>query len=768
MFEKLKFRWKITIAICLVVLLALACTGFLTQNNVIHKNIEPLIGKRLEFSARVASLLFKGENYKSLVDKFKQGIVITNSEEFKKIQYQLSIIQRQNELNSDVTTFIQNPKDKRQILYIVMSNDKTYVGKTEELGSVGMMAFEDGLPAHTPIYEKNGQHWVSGYAPIETLSGEQVAMIRLDYPVDAEIHSAKADLLKSLSFAAFIAFLIALIIGIFFGKTLSKSIQYLTDTSLRVASGDLEARVEKTGSDEIGFLGKTFNSMVSEIKKNRIELENYSLNLEIKVAARTTELKEVNTTISSMMNSLGQGFLIFNKEGICLPIHSKACEELLETNPDNKKIYHVLKNESPDLLDWIQMLFDEPLPFENLASVGPSFFDNSKGLSIGLEFIAIRNEDSLIENVMLIATDNTQKELALKNAENEKCYSHMIIQIVKNKNQFKTLIYESLSILEENLESIRNSLPEQLDIAKTYRFAHTFKGFVSLFSILPLKLKLQEVENLLSKKDNVYAAQTEAFKAELLDQIAETHKLFLEFIKDHESLFGDIYKTEQIVEISREKITIFKDNLISANISSKLLKLFSEFFIQEPLEKYFQHFNDVISQTARSLGKSINPILFSGGEISITIEPYKKLISSLVHVFRNSIDHGIEFPEERILYNKPSEGTIAVLFEKTNTTLIITITDDGIGIDPNIIRKKLAEKKYPHLDLENDDDMIQHIFDPGLTTKDQASEWSGRGVGMDVVKFETEALGGKVYATSRPHVYTKIVISIPFEKFDLT
>jgi two-component system chemotaxis sensor kinase CheA len=147
------------------------------------------------------------------------------------------------------------------------------------------------------------------------------------------------------------------------------------------------------------------------------------------------------------------------------------------------------------------------------------------------------------------------------------------------------------------------------------------------------------------------------------------------------------------------------------------------------------------------LAKQCNPIKITGADIYLKSSQFSGLFSNMVHVFRNIGDHGIESPGEREIIGKNSSGNVFVNTEHDGLNLIITITDDGRGIDPLRIRQKLTEKNIAHEKLSNEE-VIQQIFNGNLSTKDEVTNISGRGVGLAGLKDEVDKLKGGIYVKS--------------------
>ena len=173
----------------------------------------------------------------------------------------------------------------------------------------------------------------------------------------------------------------------------------------------------------------------------------------------------------------------------------------------------------------------------------------------------------------------------------------------------------------------------------------------------------------------------------------------------------------------------------------------------------FSKFNRIVRDISRRQQKPI-AMLTEGNDIEIDKKIADLLFDPMVHLVRNSCDHGIELPDERIQNGKPDQGKIVLKAAQEGSMLIIDIIDDGKGMD----RQKLYEKGIKAgLDLQSpeDDAVLDVIFLPGLSTRDQVTDISGRGVGMDVVKTAIQELGGNIQVSSTPGQGSKIKLSIP-------
>jgi len=170
----------------------------------------------------------------------------------------------------------------------------------------------------------------------------------------------------------------------------------------------------------------------------------------------------------------------------------------------------------------------------------------------------------------------------------------------------------------------------------------------------------------------------------------------------------------------------------------------------------------IVRQVSEELGKEVH-LEFARLEGEMDRRILERLVSSLEHMVRNSIDHGIESPQVRLSKGKPELGVITLSLFRQGNQFIIQLGDDGQGIDIEKVRHKAVEKYYwPSKVPMTKDDAIKMIFLSGFSTKDEVSQISGHGVGMDVVNTEINKLGGSLWIDTEPNQGTRFTIRLPF------
>jgi two-component system chemotaxis sensor kinase CheA len=167
-----------------------------------------------------------------------------------------------------------------------------------------------------------------------------------------------------------------------------------------------------------------------------------------------------------------------------------------------------------------------------------------------------------------------------------------------------------------------------------------------------------------------------------------------------------------------------------------------------PVRGAFQKMTRLVRDLATSGGKQIQ-FLLEGEETELDRNMVEKLGDPLVHMIRNSVDHGIESQDERMARGKPAQGTIRLSAAHQRGGIVIRLSDDGKGLDPARIRAKAIERGLIRGDVEMDaSEIVSLIFLPGFSTADAVTDLSGRGVGMDVVRSNIEGLSGKIEVQS--------------------
>jgi two-component system chemotaxis sensor kinase CheA len=212
--------------------------------------------------------------------------------------------------------------------------------------------------------------------------------------------------------------------------------------------------------------------------------------------------------------------------------------------------------------------------------------------------------------------------------------------------------------------------------------------------------------------------------------------------------------------LANEDVTKAIANLdvVTADLQNAVMKT-----RMQPIKKVFGRFPRVVRDLARSLNKEIN-LEMQGEDTDLDKNLVEALADPLVHLVRNAVDHGIEMPEEREAAGKPRQGTVVLAAEQEGDHILLSIEDDGKGMDADVLRRKAVEKGMMDADAAarlDDRECYNLIFAAGFSTKEEISDVSGRGVGMDVVKTRIGQLNGSVEIDSELGRGSRLTIRVP-------
>ncbi|MDR3580964.1 MAG: chemotaxis protein CheA [Oryzomonas sp.] len=199
-------------------------------------------------------------------------------------------------------------------------------------------------------------------------------------------------------------------------------------------------------------------------------------------------------------------------------------------------------------------------------------------------------------------------------------------------------------------------------------------------------------------------------------------------------------------------------NFVTSELQMQVLKM-----RMIPVDKVFKKFPRIVRSLARDLGKEVDLQIF-GEETELDRSVVDEIGDPLIHLIRNAMDHGLETPDERVDSGKPRVGTLVLAAVHEGNQIIISIKDDGRGIDTDRVGRKALEKGLvteDQLAAMSQRELFDLIFLPGFSTKEKASDLSGRGVGMDVVKTNIKKLNGLIEIKSEKGMGSEFILRLP-------
>ena len=233
-------------------------------------------------------------------------------------------------------------------------------------------------------------------------------------------------------------------------------------------------------------------------------------------------------------------------------------------------------------------------------------------------------------------------------------------------------------------------------------------------------------------------------KSEINEEFGDIYTMFDTFDSDFKSMAGKFRSSTQ--NLGR----------IAGELQEGVMKI-----RMVPINQIFSRFPRVVRDLCKDLNKKVN-LVIEGEDTELDKSVVEDLLDPIMHCVRNSLDHGIENPSDRLKNGKNDEGTLLLKASNEGNMIVIDIVDDGRGIDVNKVKNKAIERGIIHPNkVLSDQEAYQLIFEPGFSTADKISSVSGRGVGLDVVKTQIEKLKGSVIVTSEHNKGTKFSIRLP-------
>ena len=328
-------------------------------------------------------------------------------------------------------------------------------------------------------------------------------------------------------------------------------------------------------------------------------------------------------------------------------------------------------------------------------------------------------------------------------------YQHLIEQMPEDELALGQLLLQIGTLTEKELQSVLNLQQENLNAGMDPATQLTGKLLVENNMV-----QEEVVEEALKKQSKVRDKKQKALNFVKVDS-SKLDRLI--------NLVGELVingaKLDQVASnIAHEElnetiegITMALDDLRQISLGLRMV----------PIGTTFNRFHRVIRDLSKDLDKQIKLEIY-GADTELDKTVIEKIGDPLMHLVRNSLDHGIESPEERVRVGKPEEGTITLQAQHEAGYITIQIIDDGKGLDPDILRQKAIEKGVISEDQKlSQQEIFNLILAAGFSTAEEISNISGRGVGMDVVRRNIEALRGNIFIDSKLGQGTTITIQLP-------
>jgi len=570
---------------------------------------------------------------------------------------------------------------------------------------------------------------------------------------------------------------------------LSKPLRELAAAAEIIKGGDYKQPVRVESDDEIGELAATFETM-------RQTVQTYTEHLEELVEAKMRQVRDI-------LDNVEQGLFVVGFDGSVSPEHSKAAPEILAV-PELQTIreaFHMSPSQEEEFLGWLSLVRSKhaSMRWEKLSKVAPVQDLEIRGADGDTRYVRVRyqrmyDKNRQVEKIMVLAQDETEaRRIERVVAEEKERHENEVKTILGLVNNLPEVIKDFQKDARKRIDDLDDLVKSMLeravaarehhpdgpgfkpsvdDIGRLFRDLHTIKGNAGTYGFERLARLAHLSEDILEDLKEPITVRTTVTLQSLSDKIAEMSLAYGEILETEKRLSGGGAEGEMLVQISERKlehIHRLADAIHPGRrqvIDSEAVKTLAdacEHLRDIPLARLTDKYRGLVTRLGERLGKQIH---FESSPSHLELNPhfFNGIDEALVHMLRNSVDHGVEMPSDRAAKGKVERGTVRLEVAITEESVSIVLSDDGAGIDVETVGRKALENgivSAAELERMSDEQKLQLIFESGLSTASSVTDVSGRGVGMSAVKDCVEALGGSIVLKSTRGAGSRTILQLP-------
>ncbi len=476
-------------------------------------------------------------------------------------------------------------------------------------------------------------------------------------------------------------------------------------------------------------------------------------------------------TVKNLLDHAGQGFMMFGRDLVVKEEFSAECTKIFK-RPVGGENYISLASE---------YFGEDALPVFSAALNG--YFANSspitdnvylsllpaegkiEGKDIHFEYKRVENSGE--KSVMVILNDVTEHKAMEKAVIEEQNTQRLVIKALTYQWQIKQMLAEFSELFARGYKDFFEGKADfNTALNELYRAVHTFKGDFAQYGFISSSEQLHYFEDKLYALLNdkaVGPAQVEALMSGM-----DAEAIVRKDLHTIASVLGaGFLEKDEAITIPQERLAALEQAIQTGpeNRSRQDILTMLDSLKHKNIKVFLNQYADYLQYLADRLMKNMPMYLVEGDDIYLNPQAYNAVLRSLVHIYRNAMDHGFETDEERLACGKPEQGVILCRVERQGgDELCIRISDDGRGIDSDRLRRKaindgmLTEEKLQQM---SEQELINLIFLDRFSTKESADTLSGRGVGMAAVLSACEGMGGQIEVTTERGSGTTFTITLP-------
>ncbi|MBI5256868.1 MAG: AAA family ATPase [Burkholderiales bacterium] len=521
------------------------------------------------------------------------------------------------------------------------------------------------------------------------------------------------------------------------------------------------------------FSAERLDSVAMIAGQLAVSLDNALLyaSLEKRVAERTAQLRQKTNDINAMLQNMPQGVLTVVSGGTIHPEYSAYLETILETQEIAMQPLMALlfegSNLGADALSQVDAVLSSVIGEDEmnygfnshlLATEFDKTLPDGRVKSLALSWSPICDDGGVVDKLMLCVRDVTELKRLEAEAGARKRELQLIGEILAvSQEKFHEFIDGAQAFLEENRRLIAQAEGKQLETVQLlFRNMHTIKGNARTYGLLGLTNLVHVAEQ---RYDDLRKSDETPWDSEaLLAELAEVKAAVDQYAHVNDSVLGRKGpgrrgSVEKFLMVEKETVQqamqvlqrADRADLASVNAALDAVNARLNLLGTAPLAEVIDGAVASLPSLAQELGKAAPEVHIEDHGIVLRTQAAGLMKNLFTHLLRNSVDHGLETPEQRAAAGKPEAGRIDLRLQVDDGKLLIHLHDDGRGLAIGKIRERaMAQNLVTRGTSDSAEEVAQLIFRSGFSTAEQVTEVSGRGVGMDAVRSFLEKEGGSI------------------------
>jgi len=609
--------------------------------------------------------------------------------------------------------------------------------RSSELRQVALDAVDDQFGVDPQEWHAIQGQKVERLRGLEVELNEAVKVAAL-----AKVAAAQRALQISYSLGGSVIVISALLAG-WIALGVSRSVRNLARAAERVrADQDFKVRAVKTSDDELGRLTDAFNDMLAGIQARDDELLQHRGNLERVVDERTAELSQRNQAMRLVLDNVEQGLATIEPSGQLSPERSRAFNAWFGEGAGGDGMAERLSQGDASLRAWLAHGWDQVtlgfFPIQvALDQLPRRIHVNGRHYQLGYRAIL---DDERLHGVLLVVSDvSAEMQRLARDAEQRELIS-TFEHLMRDRGGTVEFIQECESLLTHTLSGAER------DRQSVLRALHTLKGNALTFGVTSVADAAHRLETRLTGGAGLPSPA----------ELAELEQAWRAFSERMGRLLGT--DQEPVVEVALSELEALIEAAQAGAPGTQLSAMLAKLKLERAPAR-LRRIGDQARSLAQRLGKgSLSIELSAQGDVRFDRQKWASFWTAFIHPLRNALDHGIEPAAERAVSGKAPQGTLRVAVSADPQFITIELSDDGRGVDFEKVRAKAQALGLPHA---SEAQLIETLFNEGFTTSDQATELSGRGMGMSALREAARSLGGVVSLTSKPGQGTTLRVRFP-------